>query len=87
MVRVADVQRNPATVTQSVGPKVAVCTTNGVMTPRALRGTVNSTASSRQRSKRCSRAAASWLTAAAGPRLSRPTRRERSTVTADPDTT
>ncbi len=34
MVRVADVQRNPATVTQSVGPKVAVCTTNGVMTPR-----------------------------------------------------
>ena len=44
IVRVAEVQRKPPTVTTSTGPMLSVvCTVSEVRTPRAERGAVNST--------------------------------------------
>ena len=68
IVRVADVHGKPSTV-DAIDRRAALpveWTGTARAVPRALAATVNSTASGRQRSKPCRRAAASWLTTALG---------------------
>ena len=87
-VRVAEAQRKPATVTTSSGPTLrVVCTTApAIHRPRRDRVTVNSTVW-RDLSRPCRAAAASWLTKAPGPRVSRPPCNLRCQVSPDPATT